>query len=289
MSEDKDAYITPPTETDSGNGALCRVSVKVPEFWPNRPDVWFAQLEAQFVLAKNTEDSTKFYHVISQLGNQYTAEVIDVISSPPATGKYDKLKSEIIKRLSASQEKKVKQLLVHEELGERKPSQFLRHLQSLAGPTVPEDFLRTIWSSRLPHNIQTIVATQTDTSLEKVAELADKIFELAPPTSSVFAASSGSNATPTVAAASTSGSNVMPPYMQEMTKQIAELTRCVAQLTAQERPQFRRSRFRGRSSSRDRSSSKPRICFYHRKFGAKANRCTTPCSYHAKNTEGSRQ
>lgn len=277
MFEDARENKEPATGTNSDGGTLCRVSVKVPEFWPNRPDVWFAQLEAQFALAKITEDSTKFYHVISQLGNQHTAEVLDIIISPPTTGKYDKLKSEIMKRLSASQEKKVKQLLDHEELGNRKPSQFLRHLQGLAGPTVPEDFVRTIWSSRLPHNIQTIVATQTDTPLEKVADLADKIFELAPSTS------------PVVASASTSGSNLMPPYMLEMSKQIAELTKCVAQLSARGRPNFRRSQSRGRSSSRGRSPSQPRPCWYHRKFGEKANKCQAPCNYQAGNNQGSRQ
>ncbi|KAJ8737944.1 hypothetical protein PYW08_000539 [Mythimna loreyi] len=64
--------------------------------------------------------------------------------------RYEKLKTELVRRLSASQERKVKQLLMHEELGDRKTSQFLRNLQGLAGPAVPEDFVRTIWSSRLP-------------------------------------------------------------------------------------------------------------------------------------------
>jgi hypothetical protein len=44
-------------------------------------------------------------------------------------------------------------------MGDRQPSQFLRHLRGLA-PDVPEDFLYTIWSSRLPLNIQTILAGQ---------------------------------------------------------------------------------------------------------------------------------
>lgn len=268
------------TGTNSGmtsGGDIFRVSVKVPDFWPDRPDVWFAQLEAQFALSKITTDETKFYHVISQLGNQHAAEVIDIIKSPPAENKYEKLKSEIIKRLTASHEKKVKQLLHHEELGDRRPSQFLRHLQSLAGSSIPEDFLRTIWSSRLPHNVQTIVATQSDTALEKVAELADKIYELTP-------------SCPQVAAASTSNTT-MPPYMAEMAKQIAELTKCVARLS---RPRSRSSSY-SRSDSRGRSTSpRPysmghRRCWYHRKFGARAERCLKPCDFDAGNSKDDRQ
>ncbi|GBP35074.1 Retrovirus-related Pol polyprotein from transposon 297 [Eumeta japonica] len=81
---------------------------------------------------------------------------------------------------------------MNEELGDRKPSQFLRHLKSLAGPTLPEDFLRTIWSSRLPTNLQTIVASQMSTPLDSVAELADRIKDIVPHTTQVVYTSSSS-------------------------------------------------------------------------------------------------
>lgn len=52
--------------------------------------------------------------------------------TPPSDNKYVKIKQELIKRLSASQEEKTRQLLERVEIWDRKPSQFLRHLQSLA-------------------------------------------------------------------------------------------------------------------------------------------------------------
>jgi hypothetical protein len=55
-------------------------------------------------------------------------------------------------------------------MGDRKPSQFLRHLRSLA-PDVPEDFLHTIWSSRLPPNIQAILAGQHEGNLDATARI----------------------------------------------------------------------------------------------------------------------
>jgi len=45
--------------------------------------VWVAQLEGQFALSNITQDSTKFYYVISQLENKYAAEVEDVITNSP--------------------------------------------------------------------------------------------------------------------------------------------------------------------------------------------------------------
>ncbi|XP_048001859.1 uncharacterized protein LOC125238564 isoform X2 [Leguminivora glycinivorella] len=111
-----------------------RVGVRLPPFYRQDPAVWFAQVEGHFILSKITSDATKYYYILSQLDHEYAAEVKDVIVNPPAEGKYEKLKAELISRLSASREKELKRLLVHEELGDRKPSQFLRHLQHLAGP-----------------------------------------------------------------------------------------------------------------------------------------------------------
>jgi hypothetical protein len=107
---------------------VCRVGVRIPPFWPEKPGIWFAQVEGQFQMAGISNDLTKFHYVIGQLDHQFATEVEDIIVNPPTSNKYEKLKYELIKRLSASRENKVKQLLIHEELGDRKPSQFLRYL-----------------------------------------------------------------------------------------------------------------------------------------------------------------
>jgi len=86
--------------------------------------------------------------------------VEDVITNPPPTGRYDRIKAELIRHLSLFEEQRVRQLLMHEEMGDWRPTQFLRHLRTLAGPSVPSDFLRTLWTNRLPPNIQAIIATQ---------------------------------------------------------------------------------------------------------------------------------
>ena len=75
-------------------------------------------------------------------------------------------------RLSTSREQRVRQLL-HEEMGDRKPSQFLRHLKGLV-PDVPDEFLCTIWASLPPH-VQVILAGQTEGSLDSASHLADRI------------------------------------------------------------------------------------------------------------------
>lgn len=277
--EDKEAPVPLQNGAEQQTAESFRVGVRIPPFYPEKPALWFAQLEGQFALSRVTTDETKFYYAMAQLEPQYAAEVEDIITSPPAQDKYDKLKTELIRRLSASRERKVQQVLVHEELGDKKPSQFLRHLQNLAGPGLPEDFLRSIWTSRLPQRTQDIVASQLKSSLEDLADLADRLQDVVAPTPQVVAAAAFMPSTST----------------DPLAFQIAELSRQMKALDAKVGRMSRTStrsssHSRPRSSSR-RSSSNYRkfpTCWYHHKFGEQARKCIKPCDYQSGNASGSR-
>lgn len=96
--------------------AVHRVSVKLPQFWPDKPALWFAQVEAQFAVSGITADDTRYSYVVAQLDSRYAAEVEDIILSPPANDRYAYLKNELIRRLSISEEQRVRRLLGQEEL-----------------------------------------------------------------------------------------------------------------------------------------------------------------------------
>jgi hypothetical protein len=66
----------PPDSTLSIN----RIGIRIPPFWPEKPAMWFAQLEGQFALSNIMLDATKFYYFILQLHNNYAVE--DVITNP---------------------------------------------------------------------------------------------------------------------------------------------------------------------------------------------------------------
>lgn len=264
------------------NGAeLCKVGVRIPPFYKEKPALWFAQLEAQFTLSNITADTTKFYYTMAQLDPQYASEVEDIITNPPATNKYDKLKTELVKRLSATRERDIQQLLSHEELGDRKPSQLLRRMQHLAGPGVPEDLMRTMWTNRLPQNIQVILASQTKCTLEELAELADKVHD------AIASA-------PQVAAVQPA---VAPPtdplvfQIAALSKQMEALTTRMDRMSREPRQSRPTTSNRSRSRSRHRQNStrsnsnyrKFPTCWYHHKFGSQARRCVKPCDYTAGN------
>lgn len=257
------------------------INLKVPTFSSDDPEIWFALLEGQFSSYGIADDAVKFNNVITNLDIAHAKTVKDIIVNPPPRNRYEKIKGELIKRLTASHEKKVRQLLTHEELGDRKASQFLRHLQDLAGPNVPEEFVRSIWSSRLPQNIQTVLASQTTHSLEQLADLADRIQEITSP---------GHVAATSSAQVSSQSTNSEISELRKMVERLAtrleEHTRS-SRGTRRARPQQRR--YSSRSSSRSASNyGRNPICWYHTKFGSKAQRCQKPCDYRAGNDAGSR-
>ena len=55
------------------------VSLKLPEFWPNNPEVWFARIKAQFNTRTITGDRTKFDYLVSSLDNTTATEVEAVL------------------------------------------------------------------------------------------------------------------------------------------------------------------------------------------------------------------
>jgi len=165
---------TRPEQPPDSSFTLKSVGIRVPTFWAEKPSLWFAQLEGQFALANVTQDATKFYNVISHLDNKHAAEVEDDITNPPPTGRYERIKAEFIRRLSLSKEQRVHQLLMHEEMGDLRSTQFLRHIRTLVGPSVPSEFLRTLWTNRLPTYIQAIIDTQAQVALDDVTQLGEQ-------------------------------------------------------------------------------------------------------------------
>ncbi|GFW43276.1 uncharacterized protein TNCV_1350391 [Trichonephila clavipes] len=66
----------------------------------------------------------------------------DILSNPPTENKYIVLKSALLGRFTDSEEAKLKKLL-----GDRRPSDLLCHMKSLAGSKISEEFLKTLCKS----------------------------------------------------------------------------------------------------------------------------------------------
>ena len=173
------------SRSPSPDNTVATVSLKLPTFWPADLELWFAQVDAQFRTKCITLQATKFEHVIATLAPQYAAEVRDLILKPPDADPYDRLKEELIKRTTASEQRRLQLLFNAEDLGDRTPSQLLRRMQQLLGDkatTADQSFLCQLFLQLLLPNVRMVLASTKDNEdLESLASLADKVVEVASP------------------------------------------------------------------------------------------------------------
>ncbi|XP_071573484.1 uncharacterized protein [Temnothorax nylanderi] len=255
------------TDTQGGNSEersqINRVALKVPPFWTDEPELWFAQLESQFTLGSITQDSTKYAYVLSHIETKQAREIKDLITRPPEENKYESIKKALIQRLSISQEQQIRQFLELEEMGDRRPSQFLRHLQALASTAIPEQLLRTLWIGRLPSQLQAILATRNADNLEDVAEQADRIHEV-------------TCRAVTVASMQSATSSSIENQIAELNKKFEKLE---SRLSRSNNRSNKRDRPRSRSRKGQKEEKEADICYFHRRFKEKARKCTQPCNF----------
>ena len=108
----------------------------------------------------------------------------DLLFNPPTDHPYVVLKEQLTKRTSLSEQRKLQQLLTGKELGDRKPTQLLRRMKQLLGDRsgIDASFFGQLFLQRLPHNVRIVLASTPDSAtLDELAEMADKIAEVAAP------------------------------------------------------------------------------------------------------------
>ncbi|XP_071854547.1 uncharacterized protein [Apostichopus japonicus] len=140
-------------------------------------------------------------------------------------------------------------------------------MQQLLGVRkLEESILKQLFLQRLPTNVQLVLASSSDdVKLEQLAELADKILEVAIPTVNAVATT-----TPEV-----SNIHRLEQQVERLSRQLEDLSR-----------RLNRQQSGSRSSSRKRKDSPAASekCWYHRTYGDRAQKCRQPCS---ENTEAS--
>lgn len=261
MTENKGLPPNPPQEpvTPFSDVQVHRLALKLPGFWDNHPDLWFANIEAQFETSGITQDSTKFYHVVSALTSDIMSHVSDIVLTPPETEKYESLKTRLISDFSDSEQRKLKALTTELELGDDKPSHLLRKMRRMSGK-LEDEFLKNLWLQRLPLHIQAALSTSED-DLKKLAIKADKIHDL------------------TGTRVNELSIKVPQAEVSELRAQVAELNKKLDRFSMRDQGNSRGQRRRSFSRPRNRPRSPFRECWYHWKFGDRAERCLSPCRH----------
>lgn len=226
-------------------GAIYAATIKLPDFWQRNPRPWFQHIEAQFQLRGITQDVTKYFHVVSALDASTTARAMALLEAPPANGKYDALKTFLLKLFELSELEKADRLLSLNGLGDGKPSELMERMLAVLGAADPSFLFAHIFLRQLPAPVRTALACSALTSsmdYRALALEADRIF-LANRQQFVHALLPAQH------------TSVSLPPLEDGPDTAAAVT-------------ARQQREDG-------------WCYYHSRFGAKAKQCRQPCSFGA--------
>ncbi|GFW35016.1 transposon Ty3-G Gag-Pol polyprotein [Trichonephila clavipes] len=128
-----------------------------------------------------TDSKTKFNYIIAHLPPEAATIIRDVIMNPDPVEPYEKARTELIKRSGESSHQEIREITHREELGDRRPSELLRVMRRRAeSHSVPDDSCLNFSSSICPFRVQSILAAISPLTLEKAAEVADRVMEVTP-------------------------------------------------------------------------------------------------------------
>lgn len=245
---------------------------KLPLFWLNMPEIWFIQAEQIFALNRITSDMSKYRHVVAVLPQEVMGNVIDLLKNPPETNKYETLKEALIARHSLSENKRLEELLSSSEIGDRSPSAFFRDMENIMGSSniVNIDLLKRLWLRKLPEQVKIQVTSSNFEDMALILTLADKVWEVTH-TSSIASVTSKPPQT---------SSNKEDQLIEAIRMLSLEVSSLKKDFNHRRSSQFSQNR-RGRSRSRSKPREGKSHCWYHAKFGDKANKCIQPCSYNS--------
>lgn len=244
---------------------VAAVAIKLAPFWVHDPVLWFAQAEAQFHARNITVEATRYYHVVAALAPEVAAEVRDLLVAVPDDTPYTILKKALVQRVGVTEEVRLRRLLVTEQLGDRKPSQLLRHLQQLLGDaTMSDEVLRHLFLERLPVGTRAPLAARRDvTDLTELATIADAVHTV---TASVPSMVDAVDTPPA-------------PECNSRSDDLAAMREAISAL----RRDFRSRRHLPRSAPDSQRNSSSTLCWYHATHGDKARKCREGCVHFSGN------
>src|SRR5215469_1773827 len=155
----------------------------IPAFQDSNVPLWFRQLDHCF---HNASDQLSRYHAtITAIPFTLLTCIEDELTKAENTATpYDYIKEVIITATSASPHDRLTAILSLQNLGDRKPTDFLQHLLSLLSPgqvTLEESLIRPLFLQKLPSQVQTVLSSlPLSTPLKEIAAAADRMLQVLP-------------------------------------------------------------------------------------------------------------
>jgi hypothetical protein len=153
------------------------VNVKLPEFWPHAPGLWFARAECRFEMMAVTSERQKFCCVADALTYESTRLVADLIAAPPTLNPYAALKERLLLAHHMSPIQKAEKLLDMPDLGARRPSDLLAAMYEYCPAGEEQSVLfRSIFLKRMLAEVRVLLVGEETLDLKELATRADQLW-----------------------------------------------------------------------------------------------------------------
>ena len=229
------------------------VALKLPPFWPESAEVWFAQAEAQFNIKGINSSTTKFYHCVASMSQEVASQLLDLIRTPPASEPYEILKARLVKTYALNDYQRFESLVSLPLSGDQKPSHLMNRMLAL----LPEDYkpgfiLRGLFLRRLPADVRAHLLQEDISDPRALSLKADELYQ----------------------------SHVSSPVNVLSADETLDPQTINAVRGPSSAGRTRRSSVSSTSSSAT-ASRRPAstLCWYHRSHGENALNCRKPCSW----------
>ncbi|XP_046143408.1 uncharacterized protein LOC123989041 [Osmia bicornis bicornis] len=143
-------------------------------------------------------------------------------------------------------------------------------MTQLAGASVGENALKTLWMQRLPTRVQEVLTIIDDAPLDRLAKVADKTMERSALEMAAVAERPPARKDAIV--------DVRRDQDGDLAAIVKRLSKIETRLSRRQRSPAKRRWYRRRSSS---GSAKRRngLCYFHHRFGSESWKCRQPCAW----------
>ena len=130
------------------------LKVKLPSFWPDKPEAWFVQAESNFKARRITNQQSKFHLVVIALDAETLDGVLDLLEEPPKDDPYDQLKARLVQSYQLSKVDKIKRAMEATAGDDENPVKIADKIMALTRGASGEDIAKVMFLLQMPDSVR---------------------------------------------------------------------------------------------------------------------------------------
>ena len=167
-----------PPSAPASPSRVANIFIKLPAFWPDPAEVWFAQADAKFAIQNVSVSKSKFYHAFAVLPQEVSSQILDLICAPSAGDPYEVLQERLITLYTLKDYQRFEALVSLPLSVDKKPSHLMNRMLALLPENYKPDFiLRGLFLQHLPIDVCSHLLCEKVLDPQALALKTDKLYQ----------------------------------------------------------------------------------------------------------------